>query len=90
MTKIKTLMTVGVCMISFGTPALAGKPDNPQEKGDLVEYNREIQQNAQGPSGLGMRISSRAKDTTVNKPFRNFGDYLKQMTSGPTTERSND
>lgn len=88
MTKRNALMTVGVCIISLGTPALAGQPVNPQERRDLVEYNREMQQSANGPSGFGMRISERATDSSGTSPYRNFGDYLGQMTNGPTTESS--
>ena len=39
-------------------------------------------------SGFGMRISERATDSSGTSPYRNFGDYLGQMTDGPTTESS--
>jgi len=77
------LLTVGVCLISLVSPALAGQPDIPQEKRDLVQFNIDYQQAANGPSGFGKRISSRATDKTGTSPFRNFGDYLQQMTDGP-------
>ncbi len=77
-------LALGVCLL-ISTPVTAGQPDNPQERRDLVEFNRDYQQALSGPSGFGQRISVRATAKNTRARFRNFGDYLQQMTSGPNS-----
>lgn len=78
-------LTVGVLLLSINTPAFAGQPDNPQERRDLVQYNLDHQQAVNGPSGFGQRMAFRATEKNNRARFRNFGDYLQQMTSGPNS-----
>ena len=72
----------GALIIALATPALADKPSDPHERRDLVQMNQDVQQSANGPSGFGKRISYRSTTKSDDDKFKNFGDYLKQMTGG--------
>lgn len=78
-----TFLMVGAFLLTLGAPAIAGQPDNPQEKRDKVQMNLDYQQAIGGASGFGKRISMRATTSNARDRFRNFGDYLQQTTSGP-------
>ncbi len=69
--------------IALTTPALAGAPDDPHERRDLVQANQDVQTELNGASGFGQRVAWRNTNKSGSDPFRNFGDYLKRMTDGP-------
>ncbi len=60
-----------------GRPAVAGKSADAQCRRGWVRMNRELQQNLNGPSGFGERISLRSTNKSATDPYANFGDYLK-------------
>ena len=82
------LLIVGIGVL-FSGPALAGQPDNPQEKRDIVEFNRKDQQAKSGPSGWGDRVSHKATSQPSGNQDSNFGSYINENTSGPDPSNDN-
>ena len=71
------------------TFAMAGAPNTPGEKGDLIaESKADRQADAGHPSGWGQRVSDRANGTMDN-PYGNLGGYLKSRASGPNAKNDN-
>ncbi len=82
--------TAGIAAIFVfaGAPAFAGAPDNPGERGDLVNDSREYWQGRNGKSGWGQRVSDKANGTVPN-PDGNLGGYLDRMSAGPNPNNDN-
>ncbi len=84
-------LTAGLAAIAVfaAVPALAGAPDTPGERGDLVNKSREHWQNATGDkSGWGQRVSDKANGTVAN-PDGNLGGYLDRVSDGPNPDNDN-
>ena len=80
MKSIKTVSIIGICIASFGAPVFAEGKNEPNVRREVLEYNRTMQQELNGPSGWGQKVAERAQQD--GGPFRNLGDFLKQCASG--------
>jgi hypothetical protein len=89
MTKALTAGLATIIVFAVA-PVLAGAPDMPGERGDLVNESREHWQDATGEKGgWGQRVSDKANGTVAN-PDGNLGGYLDRISEGPNSDNDND
>ena len=87
--KPGTLTTLTlIAAMCAALPAVAGQPDNPGEKGQLVNERKDVWQERRGQNGWGSRVSEIAKANKGNSDT-NLGSYLSDETSGPNPGSDN-
>ena len=63
--------------------AQAGSPDNPGERGRIIDQQKTLQQaNAGAANGWGQTVQDRATNGS-SSGARNLGDFLKMQAGGP-------
>ena len=87
--SIKRTAGMAAIVVFAVAPAFAGAPDEPGERGDLVNDSREYWQGAtDDKSGWGQRVSDKANGTVAN-PDGNLGGYLDRSSAGPNPDNDN-
>lgn len=74
-----------IAALTFAAPmaAHAGKPDEPGGRGDKVNEQREMQQEARGhKNGWGDRVSEAMTESEGGNSDYNLGGYLQNMFGG--------
>ncbi len=82
-----TSLTLAATLLAT-LPATAGAPDDPGEKGALVNERKDVWQGYRGTNGWGSRVSEIARNSGGNSDT-NLGSYLSESTDGPNPASDN-
>lgn len=92
MTKpnLKTIL-ITAALLGAATPAFAGAPDNPGEKGQKVNDDKAHWQGQPGaePNAWGETVSGVATDQEGGNNETNLGSFLSFMAGGPNPFNDN-
>lgn len=89
MKLLKTALILPIIAMTTLQPAAAGSPENPGEKGQLVNHDKAEWQNAKGDKNAwGETVSGVAKGDNPNED-RSLGKYLDFMAGGPNPFNDN-
>lgn len=86
MTLDRTIALALALGLGAAAPAAAGQPDNPGEKGQLVNERKDFWEEKRGdPNAWGQRVSEIASAAKGNSEG-NLGGYLDDETEGPNPD----
>ena len=81
------LAPAALALSLLASPALAGAPDTPGEKGDMIAQQKAIQE-GEGAPNWGSVVSDRAKNGSTSGAL-SLGDFLRMFSGGPNPFNDN-
>jgi Ser-tRNA(Ala) deacylase AlaX len=88
MSLLRTVCASVILTATAFLPVQAGAPDNPGERGAIVNNDRTLIQERDGKNGWGKVVSGVARGENP-KEDRKLGEYLRDNAEGPNPDNDN-
>ncbi len=90
MSAPKTTALIAIAALFLPLAAQAGAPDNPGEKGKIVNRDKDYWQDRKGkPNGWGETVSDVATSQDGGNNETNLGGFLSSRSGGPNPSNDN-